>query len=30
MNFIEHDQAILVLTEKEGWLGKPVPILPSL
>ena len=29
VNFVEDDQAILVLTEKECWLCKPVPIFPS-
>ncbi len=30
MNFVEDDQASLVLSEKKGWLCKPVPVLPSL
>ena len=30
MNFIEDDQTILVLPEKESWLCKPVPVLPCL
>ena len=30
MNFVENDQAILVLPQKESWLCKPVPVLPSL
>ena len=29
MDFIEHDQAVLVLPEEEGWLHNPVPVLPS-
>jgi hypothetical protein len=30
MNFVEDDQAILVLPEEESWLCEPVPVLPSL
>jgi hypothetical protein len=30
MNFVQDDQAILVLPEEEGWLCKPVAVLPSL
>jgi hypothetical protein len=30
MNFVEDDQAILVLSQEKSGLCKPVPVLPRL